>query len=186
VYLDSNTNGKYDEGEVGVNNIDILFNGRKNYRSGREGWFYIPRNERQDEIVVSLNSSSLPAIYTPTQGVQRAKWDKLTLTRVNLGIAILSSLSGKIVFDDETSRALSGVTVKLVDLDNKKEERKSVTDSYGEYYFGEIKTGHYEIQIINDSLPANASPVNEHHNVTINGENATEEIVIETININKR
>jgi hypothetical protein len=185
VYLDSNTNGKYDEGEIGMENIDVLLNGRNHYRSGTGGWFYIPRNERQHEIVVSLEPSSLPATYTPTQGVQVANWDKTTLTRVNLGIAALTSLSGKIIFGDVSSRALPGVIVKLIDLDNEKEERQSFSDSYGEYYFGEIKMGRYEIQIITDSLPANTEQVNQLPEFIINAETATDEIVMPTINISR-
>jgi hypothetical protein len=184
VYLDSNTNGIYDEGEAGVKNIEVLFNGRKNYSSGIGGWFYIPRNERQNKIVVSLDPSSLPAIYTPTQGVQQANWDKVTLTRVNLGIAILTSLSGNIIFD-ESSRAIAGVIVKLIDLENKEEERQSITDSYGEYYFGQVKVGRYEIKIIKDSLPLNTKPVNPLPLITINAETATQDIVIPTINVEK-
>ena len=168
-----------------MENIDVLLNGRNHYRSGTGGWFYIPRNERQHEIVVSLEPSSLPATYTPTQGVQVANWDKTTLTRVNLGIAALTSLSGKIIFGDVSSRALPGVIVKLIDLDNEKEERQSFSDSYGEYYFGEIKMGRYEIQIITDSLPANTEQVNQLPEFIINAETATDEIVMPTINISR-
>jgi hypothetical protein len=183
VYLDINNNGKHDNGEIGVENINVLFNGRKHYRSGSGGWFYIPRNERQQEIVVSLDPSSLPATYTPTQGVQVANWNKAALTRVNLGIAALTSLSGKIIFDDDDSRALAGVIVKLIDLDNNQEERQSFSDSYGEYYFGELKRGRYEIQIITDSLPANTKQVNQLSNFTIDAYSSTEEIEMPTIHI---
>ncbi len=146
VYLDRNANGYYDRGEPGVADVQIMVDGTRRYRTDSQGWFYIQRNRNRDEIVVSL-TDELSALYTPTQGVHRARWADAVFTQVTLGIATLGSISGKIVLQEGGEpQPLTGMRVQLLRLSDGSVQGKSITDTQGVYYFGEVMPGHYRVQ----------------------------------------
>lgn len=155
VYLDTNANGHYEPGEPGVPNIEVMLGGRKKEVTSKDGYFLFGRNTNEDEAVVTLNEKDLPAIYTPTQGLQRAKWDEYVFTRVNLGVSILSSITGKVAIwkNNKLVRALPGAVVLLRDHSSNNIIKQSITDSDGTYYLGEVKPGDYYIEVDPSTIP---------------------------------
>ncbi len=157
VYLDTNANGHYELGEPGVPDVEVMLGGRRKAVSSDDGYFLFSRREDEDEVLVSLNEKELSAIYTPTQGVQRAEWDEYIFTRVNLGVSVLSSISGKVAIweGDTLVRGLPGVVVFLRKRSDNSISKNSITDSEGTYYLGEVKPGDYIIEVD----PTTVSPV---------------------------
>ena len=155
VYLDVNANGHYEKGEPGVGGVEILVDGYQQYTSAGNGHFFVGRNIHQDEVTVELNERNLPAIYTPIQGRQRAMWDKQIFTHVNLGIAVLGSISGEVsIWQDGTrQRTLPGAIVKARHVEDDTVITQSITDNNGIFYLGELKPGTYELLLEPDSVP---------------------------------
>lgn len=155
VYLDANANGRYDEGEPGVPGVQVLVDGQTRYTSGPAGYFFVGRRSYEDQAVVELDENSLPAIYTPTQGRQRATWENYVFTRVYLGVAVLDSVSGRIAEwrNGEVVRPLPGVVVKAVRVKDGSVVNQSITDSGGVYYLGQLKPGSYKLELDKDSVP---------------------------------
>jgi hypothetical protein len=180
VYLDSNTNGRLDPGEKGLSDIDVVVNGKLYYISDEDGWFYIPRSARHETIVIALDVESLPAIFTPTQGVQQATWAKGTLTRINLGIAALTSATGKIIYQENHEKSFAGAVINLVNLADQQVAHQSITDGQGEYYFGELSQGQYQIQIDADSMPDGVKIIGELPTLILTADEAGKDIEIPT------
>ena len=154
VYLDANANGRYDEGEPGVPGVQVVVDGQTHYTSGPSGYFFVGRNSGEDQAFVELDQNELPAIYTPTQGRQRAAWDDYVFTRVYLGVAVLSSVSGKVAqWQDGTPvRPIPGVIVKAISIKDGTVVKQSITDSEGEYYLGQLKPGSYKLELDGDGV----------------------------------
>lgn len=155
VYLDANANGHYDAGEPGVPGVPVIVDGRTHYISGPSGYFFVGRSINEDEAVVELDEDKLPAIYTPTQGRQRARWEKYVFTRAYLGVAVLGSVTGQVAQwqDGTRGRPIPGVIVKAVRIKDGTVAKQSITDSSGIYYLGELKPGKYRLELQGDSVP---------------------------------
>jgi len=157
VYLDTNANGHYEPGEPGVPDVEVMLAGRRKAMTSDDGYFLFSRRDDEDEVWVSLNEKELSAIYTPTQGVQRAEWEEYIFTNVNLGVSVLSAITGKIAIweGDTLVRGLPGAVVLLRKNSDNSIVKSSITDSEGLYYLGEVKPGDYAIEID----PTTVSPV---------------------------
>ena len=158
VYLDLNCNGHRDKGEPGVPGIAILVDDRQCTESDKHGDFYILRKEEKEMMTISLDMNSLPAIYTPTQGVQKAYTEESSFTPVNLGVCVLAAASGEVKGMDNGSfvKNISGVSVLLVEEGRESVIIKdSITAYDGSFYFGQIKPGNYMLKIDPDTIPAN-------------------------------
>jgi len=155
VYLDANANGRYDKGEPGVPGVPVTVDGQTSYTSGTSGYFFVSRAISEDEVVVELDEDKLPAIYTPTQGRQRARWDNYVFTRVYLGVAVLGSVSGEVAQwqDGRPGRPIPGVIIKAVRIKDGTVVKTSITDSSGVYYLGQLKPGMYRLELESDSVP---------------------------------
>lgn len=176
VYLDRNANGHYDSGEVGVAGVEVMVDGRRRYLSDSQGWFYVQKDGRRDEVVVSL-TDRLSALYTPTQGVQRARWAEAVFTRINLGIATLGAITGQIELDqDGEVRSQPGLGVQLVRTSDESVQGGSITDSDGLYYFGEVMPGRYRIQPDPKALSDDLQPVGDLPEVLIEASDEGAEI----------
>ncbi len=155
VYLDANANGRYDEGEPGVPGVQVLVDGETRFTSGPSGYFFVGRRSYEDETFVELDENSLPATYTPTQGRQRATWEDYVFTRVYLGIAVLDSISGQVVQwqNGALVRPIPGITVEAISTKDGSVVSRSITDSGGVYYLGQLKPGSYKLELEKDSVP---------------------------------
>lgn len=155
VYLDANANGHYDAGEPGVPGVPVIVDGRTHYTSGPSGYFFVGRTISEDEAVVELDEDKLPAIYTPTQGRQRARWDSYVFTRAYLGVAVLGSVSGQVAQwqGGTRGRPIPGVVVNAVRVKDGTVVKHSITDSSGVYYLGQLKPGKYRLELQGDSVP---------------------------------
>ncbi len=157
VYLDANANGHYEAGEPGVPDVEVMVAGRRKAITSSDGYFLFNRRADEDEVLVNLNDKELSAIYTPTQGLQRAEWEEYIFTRVNLGVSVLSSISGKVaIWDGNTFvRGLPGAVVLLQKRSDSSVQKQSISDSKGVYYLGEVKPGDYYIELD----PTTVSPI---------------------------
>jgi hypothetical protein len=154
VFLDFNANGIPDRGEPGVRDIDVVSDAGRSAVSGRNGQFVIARPGPTRRMRVSLKPESLPAIYTPTQGVQDAVLEPGLFTQVNLGVAALGSISGNLSAPrpEGALEGIQGVSVLLVDSRNQTVGR-SVTSRQGDYYLGEVRPGAYTVMLDKTTIP---------------------------------
>jgi len=114
------------------------------------------RREDSDLVAVSLDINSLPAIYTPTQGRQKAYVEEANFTDVNLGLAVLPALSGTVKVMDKGNliQNLEGVRVMLIqDIQKDPAVKDSITAYDGSFYIGQIKPGDYFLKIDPATVP---------------------------------
>jgi len=178
VYLDINGDGHRNEGELGVGKISILVDGRQSMKSNNDGTFYISRKSRKDSVDVSIDMGSLSAVYTPTQGLQKAFWEEGSFTEVNLGLIIHSSISGYVqaIEEDGQLRKFSGARVILKPQGKETLIKESFTAGDGSYYLGEIKPGKYNISLDEKSFPPEYRQRQRLTNITIDSREKTVDI----------
>jgi len=155
VYLDLNCNGHRDPGEPGVADIAVMVDDAQRAVTNRNGNFYIPMREGKELVAVSLDINSLPAIYTPSQGLQKAHLEEASFTSVNLGVCVLGAVSGTVKLMDNGTFAqnLSGVRVTLAQEGKESELKDSITAYDGSFYIGQIKPGDYLLKIDMSAVP---------------------------------
>jgi len=155
VYLDVNANGHHEPGEPGIPDIPVLVDGRQTLISNDKGFFFTNRRSFKDQVILSLDLENIPAIYTPTQGAQEAMWEEHVFTQVKLGVSALGSISGVISVSrrGQPVRELPGVTVLLIKAGQGEVVGRSIADSGGNYYFGELRPGKYMIDIDPETVP---------------------------------
>jgi hypothetical protein len=97
---------------------------------------------------------TVPAIYTVTHGTQLANIVRDSLTEVNLSLAPIVSVSGRIVITEPDGRTipLSGARVYLTDVESNRFVADSFTAEDGSYYIGDIKSGEYILQIDEETV----------------------------------
>ena len=154
VYLDMNADGHKDPNERGVPHINIYVDDYPAGETDSNGNFYISRQGNKDSATISLDIDSLPALYTPTQGMQKAYWKEGVFTKVRLGIAVLNSISGKVSINtlDHRTQNVSGAKVILLSQDKEINQKYSITADDGSFYIGEIKPGNYHVSVDPESM----------------------------------
>lgn len=155
VYLDANGNGHRDPGESGLANIGVLVDGRSATESDKNGDFYLPLNTRKDCMVLTLDLDSLAAIYIPTQGMQKVYCKEGIFTRANLGVCVVSAISGRVKSGrlNGTFQDFPGARIILMSEDQKSIVKDSITAADGSFYIGEIKPGIYVLDVDKESVP---------------------------------
>jgi len=154
VYLDENNNGVYDEGEQPVPDITMRLD---NLRAvSNEDGLYRFNPMFTDVYLLNFDYNRLFADYTPITGEKIIKIEDNQNLFLNFGLTLNGSISGKLFLDknnngiqDEEDEPLSWIGVTL---DGKKYD---YTDSRGEFYFENVSLGSHEINIVQESIPAN-------------------------------
>lgn len=178
VYLDINWNGHRDPQEPGVPNIKILLDGNPAGESDKEGRFFISRRGRNDSVTICLDPDSLPAMYIPNQGMQKAFWKEGLFTNVNLGVCVAGSISGKvhIIDDDGQLKDASGVKVLLLQDDQKTITKDSVTSDNGDFYMGEIGPGNYFVSVDTETICERCEPIEQFKQISFSTETKPQDI----------
>jgi hypothetical protein len=155
VFIDANANGLPDAGEPGLPQAEVIDDAGNRTAAGADGRFVLPGGWSRNQTRVSLNSSTLPATYTPTQGTQLARLRPGLFTEVNLGVGVFGSISGSVC--DSSMRAsdrstVAGIRVLLVAVDGTV-AGTSVTSRDGSFYIGEVRPGRYTLALDSQTLP---------------------------------
>lgn len=182
VYLDVNANGHHEPGEPGIPHMTVLVDGRQTLMSDDNGFFFTNRRSFKDRVILSLDLEDIPAIYTPTQGAQEAIWEEHIFTQVKLGVSALGSISGVISVSrlGQPVRELPGAMVLLIKVDDGQVVGRSIADSGGGYYFGELRPGKYRVDIDPMTVPSSYRIADEKPEITL--ETSFEPDDIENIN----
>lgn len=153
VYLDENNNGKYDEGEERLSDIEMRLDNMI-ATSNEEGLFRF-NPVFSDTYLLNFNFRNLSADYTPVTKEKLVNVRENENIFLNFGLTLNGSISGKLYLDannngkfDEGEKPLSWVGISLDD------EVSAYTDKRGEFYFENISLGAHEIKIIKESLPS--------------------------------
>jgi hypothetical protein len=157
VFLDGNGNGLPDPGEPGLSGIEVITDqGRQTVSTGN-GLFVFSNSASMRRTRVSLQPETLPATYSLTQATQEAILRPGVFTEVNLGVAVLGTISGSVmVLPDPdgtgSETGVSGVRVVLLDPAGK-EAGNSITGSDGLYTISDIRPGSYRVRLDESTLP---------------------------------
>jgi hypothetical protein len=156
VFMDRNGNGTRERGERGIGGIEVITDSGQRLTSSGDGGFVLQPRDQSQEVHVRLNPNTVPAYYSPTNGAQWAEIEKGSLTRVGLGLIILSSVSGTVHGADsqDTTRVipLGGVRVLARTMAGEALQ-ESVTADDGSYYLGELIPGTYQLDLDEETLP---------------------------------
>ncbi|MBU1708226.1 hypothetical protein KKB28_10000, partial [bacterium] len=184
VFLDSNGNGLRESGEPGIGGVEILTNTGQRITPSRSGKFILTPRGEHSRVRVQLNPATVPAFYAATNGAQWAELEEGALTRVNLGLVILNSISGKLVGPDshDSTRTIGIGMVRIMARTAEGNiAKESITSGSGSYYLGELKPGDYRIEVDERTLPAGYYSVEGQAAISLHPEG--EPIDLESINL---
>jgi hypothetical protein len=156
VFIDYNANAGLDPGEPGLKNVKVIMGG-SSCLTDKNGYFRLPNAGDILDARVFLDMDSVPAIYSPTHGQQKAHIMPGVLTEVNLGVTPLISLTGLVTGEtaEHKSNPLYGVRVFITKPGEVKVLAESSTSGDGSYYLGDLRPGRYRLQVDRTTLPKN-------------------------------
>ncbi|MCB1060206.1 MAG: hypothetical protein KDB65_08240 [Calditrichaeota bacterium] len=156
VFLDANGNGKRESGEHGLDNINVVTDGGRHVTTDQSGQFLLGAMQQRRRARVAIDTRTLSAIYTPTNGAQWCNIEPGLMTPVYLGVSELGSISGTVMVLDSSAeqqtRPLGGVVVMARDSKGKIVQ-ESVTYTDGSYFLGDLLPGEYGVELRESSLP---------------------------------
>ncbi len=94
VFIDYNGNHLAEPDEPGVPDIKICLGQNLGVLTDKQGYYILSAPTHASEVRVSLDPTTVPAIYTVTHGTQVAKVFRDSLTVVNLSVTPLISIVG--------------------------------------------------------------------------------------------
>ncbi|MBP7049501.1 MAG: hypothetical protein KBE65_00635 [Phycisphaerae bacterium] len=100
VFLDYNGNHLPDGDEPGVPDVKVCLGQNLSVLTDKKGYYILSARPNTPEVQVYLDPDTIPAIYTVTHGTQKAKLYRDSLTEVNLSVAPLISMVGRVVTVD--------------------------------------------------------------------------------------
>jgi hypothetical protein len=180
VFLDYNGNHLLDANEPGVPNVKVSLGEITSAVTDKNGYYILSAPPDASEVRVYLDVRSVPATYSVTHGTQLAKIYRDSLTEVNLSLAPLISVTGRIVAVDPNAahakapdpnapdftamvldvadpnkikRPVSGIRMSLSDPQSNRLVADSVTGDDGSYYLGDVKPGRYVLRVDAKTLP---------------------------------
>ena len=103
VFLDYNGNHRPDPNEPGVPNVKVYLGELTSAVTDKNGYYILSAPLNTSEARVHLDVGTVPATYTVTHGTQLAKLSRDSLTEVNLSLAPLISIVGRVVAADANS-----------------------------------------------------------------------------------
>ncbi|HHW13173.1 MAG TPA: hypothetical protein GXX33_09265 [Firmicutes bacterium] len=159
VYLDTNANGRFDEGDKPLSGIRIRVDGTAT--TSNEKGEYLFANLAPGIYRVEFHLPSLPANYTPVTGPQLIRLREQENFFIDFAVTANGSVSGKVFIDgngngrpDEDEKPVSWVEVVLDDG-----AQKAFTDEHGRFYFEGVPLGTHTLALDPASLPAGLRPV---------------------------
>jgi len=156
VYLDYNANAQLDPDEPGLENVQVTMGGNHSL-TDKNGYFKLPNNGEISDVRVFMDMNTVPAIYSPTHGLQKAHIVPGILTEVNLGVTPLISVSGLVTAEtnEHGIKPLYGVRVFATRPNDSKVLAESSTARDGSYYLGDLRPGRYLLQVDREFLQQN-------------------------------
>jgi hypothetical protein len=153
VFLDYDGDVILDPDEPGVPDIKVFVGARRAAVTNKDGYYILP-SIRDSPARVYLDIDTVPAIYTVTHGTQLANIVRDSLTEVNLSLAPIVSVSGRIVITEPDGRTIpiSGARVYLTDVESSRLVADSFTAEDGSYYIGNLKSGDYILQVDEETV----------------------------------
>ncbi len=155
VFVDSNVDYQLGPDEPGVEGVSILLNGRVQATTDADGSFMLPYVPRGKSFRVSLDPDTVPAIYNVVHGIQTANQEQGKWTQVNLAVAPVHSITGKLLARDEKQdfQPVSGVRVTAVSQKDPETVVQSITAGDGSFYLDQVRPGEVIVSLDPDTLP---------------------------------
>jgi hypothetical protein len=155
VFVDYNANGVLDKGEEGVEGVDVVTDARRRTTTDSSGHYVLPAPSNAKTTRVSLDIATLPAIYSVVHGTQEARITPGNLTRVDLAVAPITAVTGKVMGHDSQRKLIpvAGARVRVLTEKDRKLVSESITASDGTYYLSELKPGNYFLSVDDSTLP---------------------------------
>jgi hypothetical protein len=116
VFLDYNGNHLLDPNEPGVPNVKVCLGEMTSAVTDKNGYYILSAPPNTSEVRVHLDVGTVPATYTVTHGTQLAKVCRDSLTEVNLSLAPLISIVGRVVAADANAVQSKTVDPNAPDL----------------------------------------------------------------------
>jgi hypothetical protein len=147
VYLDTNQNGKRDNGEQGIKDITLSFLRKPIETNGQGEFSLIDIPEGRYEI--SIDQATLPITLTPEDEKFLVEVKARRITQVDFAVTMKAgTISGKVSITNNLGRKepVEGVVVIALDS-NGKEVSYTYTDSDGNYTLSELSPGTYTVTL---------------------------------------
>ncbi|MBI5192083.1 MAG: hypothetical protein HZA08_01425 [Nitrospirae bacterium] len=178
VFLDFNANAVRDPGEPGIEDVKVILDSYQNAVSDRNGYFIIQDVTQAKKARVFLDIDTIPAIYSPTHGIQTAYINPGNLTEVNFGITPVITISGFVFaaeYGNGYNKSIRGIRILLTDSDMIP-VTNSITAGNGSFFLGNIRPGRYIVQIDSDTLPKGYTAIEKQREIEVVGGDKPQEI----------
>lgn len=169
VFLDFNANAIRDPGEPGMEDIKVILDNYQNAVSDRNGYFILQDFTQAKKARVFLDIDTIPAIYSPTHGIQTAYINPGNLTEVNFGITPVITISGFVYAGEEGNgynKSIRGIRIILTDS-AMMPITNSITAGNGSFFLGNIRPGRYIVQIDSDTLPKGYTAIGREREIEV-------------------
>ena len=97
VFMDYNGNHRPDPNEPGVPNVKVYLGDTTSTMTDKNGYYVLPVPPNESEARIRLDVGTVPATCTVTHGTQLAHVCRDSVTEVNLSLAPLISIAGRVV-----------------------------------------------------------------------------------------
>ncbi len=159
LFVDSNHNGIYDDGEKPVPGVSLTLKDGQNYyaRTKADGT-YIFKEVVPDNYVLEVDKSSFPVGVALANGSSyKVKIKNGKDVQINIKFQSLFRVSGKVAIDDSNFFVrysnISNAGLRILLMKDGQIETETFTDRNGNYHIDNIKPGAYEVAIDVDWLP---------------------------------
>jgi hypothetical protein len=154
VYLDKNGNGIADRGEPGLPDVQVITDTGWRAVSGLDGRFLVPADSERRRVRVGLKLSDLSAEYSAVVPAQEAQLRPGMVTHVDLAVATLGSISGRILSASADGRTVGVPGIQVLLLDERDHViAQSTTAGDGSYYLGDVRGGVYRVSVDSRTIP---------------------------------
>ena len=155
VLLNVEGDGRPREGDPGVPDVKVS-NSITNATTDANGYFVLPGDVRLGKDHVFLDTDTVQATLTVTNGVQSVYVGPNSLTRAYLTVTPAHYAKGFVYLlnADGKQEPISGAKISLIRQKDQKPMGESFTANDGSYYLGNIPPGDYTLVVAHDTLPS--------------------------------
>jgi hypothetical protein len=168
VFVDYNANGILDEGEEGLEGIGVLLDERRRTTTDKAGHYSFAAPWNAKNVRVTIDMTTVPAIYSVVHGAQGAGTQPGNLSRVDLAVTPVISASGKVETEGaDKTIAIAGVRVRMVRGEDRKLISESITARDGSYLFSDLRPGSYVLAVDPSTLPPEFTIDQPEHSIKV-------------------
>ena len=148
VFLDKNGNGKYDVGEIPLENVRVMVNNRYFY-SDKNGEYVAEGFYNNEDVILTVDRKTIDPMMKNTKESLKIKTRRSSGARIDIPVETVSMIIGNILYTDEFSEKefIRNISMVSIVLEKNGEIVKTIDPEFdGMYFFEDVTPGEYTIK----------------------------------------